>query len=299
MSQFWLRLLPSSEGIYFFKGELGMKLKRLIAVFLLVLSVILFLVFKNISTKEEILVATTTSLQDSGLLEEIVKLFENEYQYKVKIIAVGTGQALELGKRGDVDIVITHDPENEKKLVEEGFFVNYTPFVYNYFVLLGPTEDPANVSSSKTIVEAFQKIAQNNSLFVSRGDNSGTHKKELKIWNEAGIDPTKEDWYIESGSGMGQTLLIANEKLAYTLSDNGTFLAFKDKLQLEILFKDDERLLNVYHIMLVNPERFKNLKINYVGAKKLLEFLTSQKVQRIIKAYGVQEFGEPLFYVLD
>ncbi len=276
-----------------------MKLKKFSAVFLLVFLVILFFVFKNVSTNEEVLVATTTSLQDSGLLEEIVKLFESQYRCKVKIIAVGTGQALELGKRGEVDIVITHDPENEKKLVEEGFFVNYTPFIYNYFVLLGPKEDPANVSSSKTIIEAFQKIAQTNSLFVSRGDNSGTHKKELKIWNEAGIEPTKKDWYIESGSGMGQTLLIANEKLAYTLSDNGTFLAFKDKLQIEILFKDNERLLNIYHMMLVNPKKFKNVMINYVGAKKLLEFLISEKVQRIVKDYGAREFGEPLFYILD
>lgn len=244
----------------------------------------------------DVILVTTTSTQDSGLLDYLLPIFEKEIGYKVKVVAVGTGQALEMGKRGEADVLLTHAPAAEKELVDNKDVINYQLVMHNDFIVVGPSEDPAQVKNAVSVEAAFQAIAEKGVPFVSRGDDSGTHKKELSLWKAAGIDPKGKSWYIESGTGMGQTLLIANEKRAYTLTDRGTYLAYRDKLDLTIVREGDKGLLNIYHVMQVNPEKHPGKHINSDGAKAFVEFMISPRTQELIGKFGVDKYGVPLFF---
>lgn len=247
----------------------------------------------NTTAPEEIILATTTSTQDSGLLDVLIPIFEEKHGYIVKTIAVGTGKALEMGKRGEADVLLTHAPSAELELLEAGDIINYRMVMHNDFVVVGPGADPAGIRGMEKSADAFAKIAESESLFVSRGDDSGTHKKELSIWKKAGIEPGGS-WYIETGSGMGQTLNVASEKDGYSLTDRGTYLALKQNLHLEILVEGELALLNIYHVAQVNPE--KNDLINSEGAAAFVEFMISEETQKIISEFGVDKFGSPLFF---
>lgn len=238
-----------------------------------------------------VILATTTSTQDSGLLDVLVPLFEKKTGYSVKTIAVGTGQALAMGARGEADVVLAHAPELEKRYLAEGSYINRRLVMHNDFLIVGPPDDPAKIRGMKEAAEAFRQIAEVKAPFVSRGDHSGTHLLEKRLWEEA--KEPKGGWYIEAGQGMGATLGIASEKRAYTLSDRGTYLAFKKRVQLEPLVQGDPILLNIYSIMEVNPA--KSPKVNHAGAKSFADFLVSPEAQAIIKTFGVEQFGEPLF----
>lgn len=240
-----------------------------------------------------IILATTTSTQDSGLLDLLVPAFERQSGYVVKIIAVGTGQALKMGERGDADVLLVHAPSAEIELIESGAAVERQLVMYNDFVIVGPTPDPAGIRGLTLAGEAFRQIAASGAAFVSRGDDSGTHKKELSIWQGESISPD-ENKYLESGQGMGATLRIASEKDAYTLTDRATFLAQSDTLDLEILVEGDAALLNIYHVMSVNPQRWP--AVNADGARSWSDFLTSEETQVTIGRFGVEEFGQPLFF---
>jgi len=243
---------------------------------------------------ERLILATTTSTQDSGLLDYILPVFEEETGITVDVVAVGTGQALEMGKNGEADILLVHAKESEEEFVAEGHGLERRDVMYNDFILVGPKDDPLKLKENypNDIVGAFKAIAQNEATFVSRGDDSGTHKKELSLWSKAGIEPEGQ-WYLEAGSGMGDVLAITNEELAYTLSDRATYLSMRDTLDLEILVEGDQNLFNQYGIIPVNPE--KNEKINAEGAQKFMEWLLSDETQELIGTYGVEEFGQPLF----
>lgn len=244
--------------------------------------------------EERIILATTTSTQDSGLLDYILPVFEEETGIKVDVIAVGTGKALEMGKNGEADILLVHAKESEEEFVAEGHGLERRDVMYNDFILVGPADDPLALKENypNDILGALTAISENKTTFISRGDDSGTHKKELSIWKTAGIQPEGE-WYVEAGSGMGDVLKMADEELAYTLSDRGTYLSMKDTLDLEILVEGDSNLFNQYGIIPVNPE--KNDHINAEGAQKFMEWLLSDETQKLIGQYGVEEFGQPLF----
>ncbi|MBI2252444.1 MAG: substrate-binding domain-containing protein [Armatimonadetes bacterium] len=252
----------------------------------------LFLSFNLVSGKD-LTLTTTTSLQDSGLLDYLIPKFEAKFNYKVKVIAVGSGEALELGKKGVADIILAHAPKKEKEFMEEGFGINRETFLYNSFVLLGPSDDPAKILGIRKISLAFLKIFQNKVNFISRSDNSGTDFKEKEIWKELKIAPRGE-WYIETGQGMGESLLIAFQKKAYILSDRATYLVFKDKLNLKILLAYDPILANPYSIILVNTKKFP--KADFKGANLLKEFLLSKEIQKEILNFGKEKFKENLFY---
>ena len=245
------------------------------------------------ATPKDVILATTTSTQDTGLLEVLIPMFEKKTGYRVKAVAVGTGQALEMGRRGEADVLLVHAPKSEEQVVAEGHVINRKLVMHNDFVICGPERDPAGIRGEKSAAQAFRKIAQSQSLFVSRGDDSGTHKKELEVWEEAGVKP-EGHWYQECGSGMGQTLNIASEKGAYVLTDRGTFLSLKKNLALVILVEGDRSLLNIYHVMQVNPE--KHPKVNAKGGKAFVEFMVSDEVQKVIGEFGVKEYGQPLFF---
>ena len=241
----------------------------------------------------DLILATTTSTHDSGLLDVLVPAFEEETGYNVKIIAVGTGQALEMGRRGDADVLLVHAPSAEEEFVAEGHGVNRLLVMHNDFIIVGPEDDPAGVAATADALEAMLAIAQAGADFISRGDDSGTHKLELSLWEELGRDPVGEEWYAEAGQGMGATLQIANQRDAYTISDRATYLALLDVLDLQVLGEGDPRLLNIYHVMQVNPDRFD--AVNEAGARAFAEFLVSDEAQAIILEFGVEKFGQPLF----
>lgn len=240
-----------------------------------------------------VILATTTSTQDSGLLDVLVPLFEKQTGYLVKTISVGTGQALALGGRGEVDVVLVHAPEAEKRYVDEGTLINRQLVMHNDFIIVGPESDPTQLNGLEKASDALRKIAETKAAFVSRGDNSGTHQLERRLWRERGLDPSG-DWYLQSGQGMGQALVIASEKRAYTLTDRGTYLALKGRLALDVLVERDASLVNIYSVMEVNSVRFP--KVNAVGAKAFANFLVSATAQEVMKSFGVEKFGEPLFY---
>lgn len=242
----------------------------------------------------DVILATTTSTQDSGLLDVLKPEFEKKTGYNLKIIAVGTGAALSMGEKGEADVLLTHAEKSEKPLVDSGVGINYALVMHNDFIIVGPENDPAGVKDAVTTPEAMQKIAAKGSIFVSRGDDSGTHKKELDLWKEAGIEQKGQKWYQEAGSGMGATLNIASEKEGYTLTDRATYLAQNEKLKLAIVSEGDKSLLNIYHVMNVNPEKFD--KVNAEGGKAFVDFMIAPETQEIISKFGVAEYGEPLFF---
>ena len=242
----------------------------------------------------ELILATTTSTQDSGLLDVIVPEFQRQSGYNVKTISVGTGQAMALGERGEADVLLVHAPDSEKKWMEAGHGVDRKLVMYNDFVIVGPPSDPISLAGAQSAVEAMQKIAANGALFVSRGDNSGTHQLELKLWTDAGFDPKGTPWYQEAGQGMGAVLTIANEKEAYTITDRGTYLARKPTLDLTVLAEGYQTFLNVYHVMVVNPE--KGNHVNVEGARVFADFIVAPATQTTISTFGVEKFGQPLFF---
>lgn len=248
--------------------------------------------------KTDLILATTTSTQDSGLLDVLKPDFEEKNNYNLKIIAVGTGQALEMGTRGEADVLLVHAPAAEEELVKSGDAINRQKVMYNDFILVGPAEDPAKIKDL-SVAEALTKITESKASFVSRGDDSGTHKKELELWKKSSLDPKAlGDAYIEAGQGMGATLKIASEKIGYTLTDRATFLAQKKNMpDTEILVEGDESLLNIYHVMQVNDE--KHDKVNAEGAKAFVEYMLSEDTKKIIKEFGVDEYGQPLFFLFE
>ena len=245
------------------------------------------------SSKDDLILATTTSTQDSGLLDVLVPQFEDQYDYNVKVIAVGSGQAIEMGSRGDADVLLVHSPAAEQDFMDAGDGVNRQLVMHNDFVIAGPADDPAGVADAQTAADAFAAIADVGAAFISRGDDSGTNARELQVWEAAGIDPAGQSWYEETGQGMGATLQVANQKNAYTLSDRATYLANKDTLDLEILGESDAQLLNIYHVIQVNPDNFDDLNVQ--GAADFVTFMIAPDTQQAIGEFGVDDYGEPLF----
>ena len=239
-----------------------------------------------------VILSTTTSTQDSGLLDVLVPMFERKTGLTVKTISVGTGQALALAARGEADVTLAHAPSVEKKYVEEGKMSNRRLVMYNDFVIIGPPADPAKIRGVPKAVEALKRIAESQSRFVSRGDKSGTHVLEHGLWKQAGVEP-KGAWHIESGQGMGQTLGIANDRRAYTLTDRGTYLAFQKRVDLPILVEKDRPLLNIYSVMEVNPAN--GPRVNAAGGRAFAEFILAPDTQAVIKTFGVDKYGQPLF----
>lgn len=244
--------------------------------------------------QKTIILATTTSTQDSGLLDVLIPMFEKKTGCFVKTIAVGSGQAMALGQKGEADVMLVHSPAAEKKFVEEGYGINRRLIMHNDFIIVGPPEDPAKIKGIKSTSEVFKKIASTGRLFLSRGDNSGTYAKEKQVWSNAGINPEKEKWYQQTGLGMGQTLNVASEKKGYTLTDRGTYLALRKNLGLSILAEGDAILLNIYHVIEVNPAKWP--KVNAGGGKAFADFMVARKTQEIIKTFGTDKFGSPLFF---
>lgn len=241
----------------------------------------------------DLILATTTSTQDSGLLDELLPVFQKNTGYNVKVVAVGTGQALKMGEEGNADVLLVHAPASEKALVEKGFAIERALVMHNDFIIVGPAADPAGIRGMTASVDALAKIAAAQANFVSRGDDSGTHKAELALWKKASLAPGEADaWYISTGQGMGATLTIASEKQAYCLTDRATYLASKD-LGLEILVEKEPALLNVYHVMVVNPEKWP--ETNVEGARAFAQFLVSDEAQKLIGEFGVDKYGQQLF----
>lgn len=240
-----------------------------------------------------IILATTTSTQDSGLLDVLVSRFEREQGIEVKAIAIGTGAALRMAAMGNADVVLTHAPESERKYVDAGDLIEGRLIMHNDFVIVGPPDDPAGVSSQRSIRDVMRAIAARGT-FVSRGDESGTHTQELALWATAGVDPRRLDRREETGQGMGATLNVADQRRAYTLTDRGTYLALRARLALAILFQGDPSLRNVYQAYAVNPK--KHPKAKFAEAKQFIEFLVSPAVQRAIGDFKRDQYGEPLFF---
>lgn len=269
-----------------------MRRRKLQSIFI----IIFFIIFAGCSFKgsvnKSLILATTTSTQDTGLLDVLLPPFEKKNNIKIKLIAVGTGEAIKLGERGEADVLLVHSKEAEEKFVNDGYGVDRKKVMHNDFVIVGSLSDKAGIKDSDNPVEAFKKVAKAKAVFVSRGDDSGTHKKEKKIWEKAGLIPDG-NWYIESGQGMAETLRIVNEKDGYTLSDRATFLTQKKNLDIAVLFENDKDLLNFYSVMAINPNKFP--KANYKDAKKFINFITSLKGQKIIGNFKRKKFGRQIF----
>jgi len=246
---------------------------------------------EEVKADDFIILATTTSTYDSGLLDVLLPAFTAKYGTEVRVVSKGTGQALEIGKRGDADVLLVHDRASELKLVEEGYFTDRQDVMYNNFVVVGPATDPAGLKGIDRVNEAFTAIASGEFTFVSRGDDSGTHRKELSIWKNAGIDAAG-NWYLSVGKGMGDTLRMASEKEGYTLTDRATYLSLKESLDLEIVLEGDPTLFNQYGIMAVNPQR--NPHVKYESVLKLIDFMMSPQGQEMIAS--LQIGGESLFF---
>jgi tungstate transport system substrate-binding protein len=245
--------------------------------------------------QKELILATTTSTQDSGLLDVLVPLFERQTGYQVKTVSVGTGAALAFGARGEADVVLVHAPQSEVQWMQQGNGTERLLVMHNDFILVGPGSDPAHIKGDQSAVDAMKKIADAKVPFVSRGDNSGTQQLELQLWQRANIDPKGQPWYVESGSGMGQTLTIADQRQAYTISDRATWLAFRGKIELAVLVERDPVLLNVYHVMPVNPAKFPNVKLNVEGANAFADFMVAPETQKVIGEFGQDKYGQALF----
>ena len=262
---------------------------------ILILSFSLSLTWGSISpglADERLKVSSTTSTDNTGLFNALNPPFEKRFGCRVDVIAVGTGKALKIGETGDSDVVFVHSRPAEDTFVAAGHGVNRRDVMYNDFIIIGPVKDPAGIRGTKDAKKALAAIAKAGSLFISRGDDSGTHKKEKALWKKAGVEPEGR-WYSEAGQGMGAVIQIANEKLAYTLADRGTYLAYKNKVSLEILCEGDPDLFNPYGIMAVNPA--KHPQVNYVLAMAYIGWVTSPEGQKIIREFGKEKFGQPLF----
>ena len=240
---------------------------------------------------ESIKMATTTSTDNSGLLSALLPVFKEKTGIEVKVIAVGTGKAIKHGENGDVDVILVHARAAEDKFVADGFGVNRRDVMHNDFVIIGPGDDPAGIKGMKDVAEALGMLAESGGTFVSRGDDSGTHKKEKSLWKAAGIEPSGE-WYMSAGQGMGAVLNIANEKRAYTMTDRGTYIAYRGKIDLPVIVEGDKRLFNPYGVIAVNPKKHSHVKYNEV--MKFIEWLTSEEGQKLIGSF--KKDGEILFY---
>ncbi len=256
------------------------------------LAVLMCLSLSANAQQKFITVSSTTSTENSGLFKHILPLFEKKTGLTVKTISVGTGQALALAARGEADVTLAHAASLEKKYVAEGKMTNRRLVMYNDFVIIGPPDDPAKIKGLPKALDALKRIAESQSRFVSRGDKSGTNVLELALWKQAGVEP-KGAWYIESGQGMGQTLGIANDRRAYTLTDRATYLAFAKRVDLPILVEKDRPLLNIYSVMEVNPAN--GPRVNATGGKAFADFMVSPRAQNLIKTFGMEKFGQPLF----
>lgn len=260
---------------------------------LLCVAVMLLSVVSAWGAPKTVILATTTSTQDSGLLDVLVPLFEKENGYQVKTISVGSGQAMKMGEKGEADVLLVHSPEAEKKFMAEGHGLARRLVMHNDFIIVGPAADPAGIKGASA-ADALKQIAKSGSIFVSRGDNSGTHAKEKGLWKGAAINPEGQKWYQQTGLGMGQTLNVAAEKRGYTLTDRATYLSLKKGLGLQILAEGDSKLLNIYHVIELNQARWP--KINVAGGKAFADFIVAKKTQEIIGRYGVDKYGAPLFF---
>jgi tungstate transport system substrate-binding protein len=254
---------------------------------------ILFWGTAALAASKTVILATTTSTQDSGLLDVLVPMFEKVSGLQVKTISVGSGQAMKMGEKGEADVLLVHSPDAEKKFMAEGYGLTRRLVMHNDFIILGPAADPAKVKGAKT-VEAMKRIAQTGALFASRGDNSGTHAKEKGLWKAAGVNPEGQKWYQQTGLGMGQTLNVAAEKKAYILTDRATYLSLKKGLGLDILVEGDGKLLNVYHVIELNTAKWP--KVNGQGGKAFADFMVAKKTQETIGHFGVDKFGATLFF---
>ena len=239
-----------------------------------------------------ITLATTTSTQDSGLLDVLIPQFKEQTGVEVKVVAVGSGQALELGRRGDADVLLVHSPAAEDAFVRDGMSLERVPVMVNDFVLVGPSDDPAKIKGRKSVTEAFLEVARRHALFLSRSDDSGTHQKEQAIWKASRTQP-EGDWYLRAGTGMAQALRLANEKRAYILSDRATYLALRGGLDLIVVSEGDSLLKNPYHALIVNPA--KHPKVNLKGARQFVNFLTSPSTRKLISGFGLERYGQSLF----
>jgi len=258
----------------------------------LLIFLLLFLTAGSAFAAEHLRLATTTSTDNSGLLAELLPPFEQANDCHVDVIAVGTGKAIKLGETGDVDVILVHARSKEDKFVADGYGVDRRDVMYNDFVILGPENDPAGIKGSKDAVAAMTKISDSKATFVSRGDDSGTNTREKQLWKAANVTPNGA-WYLEAGRGMGEVIIMAGERQGYTLSDRGTYLAFKDKTPLKVLVEGDKRLFNPYGVIMVNPKKYPHVKVDL--AKKFMDFLTSAQGKALIA--GFRRGGEQLFYV--
>ena len=268
-----------------------LQMKRIISL----VTVVTLLVWGTaaLAASKTIILATTTSTQDSGLLDLLVPAFEKESGFQVKTISVGSGQAMKMGEKGEGDVLLVHSPDAEKKFMTDGFGNTRRLVMHNDFIIVGPAADPAKIKGA-TAAEALKRIAQSGTVFASRGDNSGTHSKEKGLWKAAGVNPEGQKWYQQTGLGMGQTLNVAAEKKGYTLTDRATYLALKKGLGVEILVEGDGKLLNVYHVIELNTVKWP--KVNAEGGKAFADFMVAKKTQEIISRFGVEKFGAPLFF---
>lgn len=246
----------------------------------------------RIPNRSTLILATTTSLKDTGLLDELLPVFERKYRVTVKPIAVGSGEALRMGQGGNADILLVHAPDEEKKFIREGYGILRTTIMHNDFIIVGPLTDPAKIRETKSAAQAFKKISLSKEFFVSRGDNSGTHQKELELWREARVKP-KSQSYLQTGRGMAEALRIADEREGYILTDRATYLTLKSRLNLAVLVAGDEALINPYSLIVVNPRRFP--QVNLEGGRKFRQFLLSGEAKKIISNFGKKKYGQPLF----
>ena len=242
----------------------------------------------------DLILATTTSTQDSGLLDVLVPLFEEQTGYAVQTVAVGSGEAMKMGEEGNADVLLVHAPSSEVAFMDAGNGTDRFLVMHNDFIVVGPATEPAGIKGQTSAVEAFKMIFNAGAQFITRGDDSGTHKKELALWKSAELDPAGQAWYVETGQGMGASMTVASEKAAYILTDRATYLANKENYQLELLVEGDNSLLNVYHVITVNVDKWP--KANYEGALAFADFMIAPATQDVIGQFGLEEFGQPLFY---
>ncbi len=277
-------------------------MKKLLAISLALIMVLCFAACGGEESKTDaenlvIRMATTTSVDNSGLLQYLFPYFEKATGYKVEHQAVGTGDAIKLAKDGNADLILVHAKASEEEFIAGGYGVERIPFMYNYFVIVGPADDPAGIKDSANAAEAFAKIKASGSPFISRGDDSGTHKAELKIWGENAPDAEKDEWYISAGKGMGASLTMASEMGAYCLTDKATYLSMKDNLELDIIIEESEDMKNTYSVIACNPDKLEGL--NTEGAKAFIEWITGDEASALIAKYGKEQYGEALFYLIE